>query len=95
MDYNTVVAAAADAGGVGRLVEEIRAECGGLKIEPDIVYMSSALSDFIHSLVLLSRGISLQPQLIYHTVSLSDYLLHSSPVNSAWPSLLGSEWYWW
>ena len=52
-----------------RLVEEIRAECGGLKIEPDSVYMATSLSEFTQTLVLVSRGISLKPPFTYDAVS--------------------------
>ena len=54
----------------GRLVEEIRSECGGLKVEPDSVYMASVFSEFIQTLVLVSRGISLKPPFTYHAVSM-------------------------
>lgn len=54
-----------------RLVEEIRSECGGLKIEPDNVYMATVMSEFIQTLVLVSRGIPLKPQFTYDAVSTS------------------------
>jgi len=57
-----------------RLVEEIRVECGGLKIEPDSVYMSSVLSEFTQTLVLVSRGVSLKPPFTYDAVSLILFL---------------------
>lgn len=53
---------------VVRLVEEIRSECGGLKIEPDSVYMSAVFSEFVQTLVLVSRGVSLKPPFTYHAV---------------------------
>jgi len=53
-----------------RLVEEIRSECSGLKIEPDSVYMATVFSEFIQTMVLVSRGISLKPSFTYHAVSM-------------------------
>ena len=50
-------------------MEEIRAECGGLKVEPDSVYMATVLSEFTQTLVLISRGISLKPAFTYDAVS--------------------------
>jgi len=54
----------------GRLVEEIRTECGGLKVEPDSVYMSTSCAEFMQTLVLISRGVSLKPPFSYDAVSL-------------------------
>jgi len=52
-----------------RLVEEIRSECGGLKLEPDYVYMATVFSEFSQTVVLVSRGISLKPEFTYDAVS--------------------------
>ena len=67
-----LAAAAADSNNnknCGRLVEEIRAECGGLKMEADNVYMATVFSEFIQTVVLLSRGVSLKPPFTYDAVS--------------------------
>lgn len=53
---------------VVRLVEEIRTECGGLKVEPDSVYMSTSCAEFMQTLVLISRGVSLKPPFSYDAV---------------------------
>ena len=54
-------------------MEEIRTECGGLKVEPDTVYMATVFAEFTQTLVLVSRGVSLKPEFTYDAVSLSSY----------------------
>ena len=60
-------------------MEEIRSECGGLKLEPDSVYMASVFADFVHTVVLVSRGISLKPQFTYDAVSMTKCLFIRLP----------------
>jgi len=60
-------------------VEEIRSECGGLKLEPDSVYMASVFADFVHTVVLVSRGISLKPPFTYDAVSMTECLFIRLP----------------
>jgi len=52
-------------------VEEVRSECGGLRLEPDCVYMATVFSEFVQTAVLISRGISLKPQFNYDAVSVT------------------------
>jgi len=50
-----------------------------LKLEPDSVYMASVFADFVHTVVLVSRGISLKPPFTYDAVSMTKCLFIRLP----------------